>query len=88
MSIQDELTVYRSLANREFTYIIEGAKLPDPNKFWEMNGQRLKQLNKLVRKFLISPATSVPSDSEVRSRHLAALLISLGNNVRDCLHKM
>lgn len=63
MSIQDELTVYRSLANREFTDIIEGAKMPDPNKFWEVNGQRLKQLNKLARKFLISPATSVPSES-------------------------
>lgn len=61
------IALYRSLANREITDIIEDAKLPDPNKFCEINGQRMKRLNKLARKFLTSPIIPVPSESAFSS---------------------
>ena len=62
-SLHDGLAIYRSLANREFIDIVEGKKMPDVNQFWEAHGGRLRILKGLAKKHLISPATSVPSES-------------------------
>lgn len=63
LSFNEELVSYRSLANREFLDILDGRKVADASRFWEIHGDRLKILQKFAKKYLITPATSVPAES-------------------------
>ncbi|CAF4304056.1 unnamed protein product, partial [Rotaria magnacalcarata] len=63
LSINNELSIYRSLAMQEYTDIIEHSKDHDPFGFWNTHGNKLKFLSLLARKHLVVPCTSVPSES-------------------------
>lgn len=63
LTLSEELSTYRSLAIREYNNIIEGGKSHNPMVFWKANEEKLKFLYTLARKYLLTPATSVPSES-------------------------
>ena len=63
LSINKELSTYRSLAMQEFTGILEHSKDYDPFGFWYLHGSKLKFLSPLARKYLVVSCTSVSSES-------------------------
>lgn len=63
LNIADKLSVYRSLAMREYNDIVEKGKEHHVFSFWQRHQSQLKCLASLARKHLITPATSVPSES-------------------------
>jgi hypothetical protein len=63
LSVTDELVLYRSLATKEYSDITDREKEHDPIRFWNEHKQQLPFLGALARKYLIAPATSVPSES-------------------------
>ena len=62
LSITNELSIYRSLALQEYNDIVEHSKEHDPFRFWNLHSSKMKFLSTLVRKLLIVPITSVPSE--------------------------
>ena len=62
-SINDELVLYRTLATKEFNEITEHDKEHDLFRFWSEHEREFPILGPLARKHLITPATSVPSES-------------------------
>ena len=63
LNVADELAVYRSLAMREYNDIVEKGKEHNVFSFWQCHQSQLECLALLARKHLITPATSVPSES-------------------------
>ena len=63
LSIANKLSLYRSLALREFDDVIQNNKWYDPFLFWNTNSNKLKFLSSLARRHLIVSSTSVSSES-------------------------
>jgi hypothetical protein len=63
LSIREEIANYRSLASKEYSEIVENGKEPNAIRFWQTNAPHLTSLYGLAKKYLASPATSVPSES-------------------------
>lgn len=63
LSIEEQLALYRSLASREYTDIVEHGKIHDSFEFWNRFDNKLPLLAFFARQRLIVPATSVPSES-------------------------
>ncbi|CAF1428121.1 unnamed protein product [Adineta ricciae] len=61
--MMEEMSVYRSLAQREYNSIINGEKHSNAMEFWNMHRVQLKYLYKYATHHLVSPATSVASES-------------------------
>ncbi|CAF2972075.1 unnamed protein product, partial [Rotaria sp. Silwood2] len=62
-SIADELFLYKSLATKEVKKIVDNNLNPDASEFWRIFGNQMPQLKNLAKRFLCTPATSVPSES-------------------------
>ncbi|CAF3016075.1 unnamed protein product, partial [Rotaria sp. Silwood2] len=58
----EEISVYRSLAQREYNSIINAEKNSNVMKFWNIHRIQLKRLYKYAAYHIASPATSVASE--------------------------
>ncbi|CAF1508149.1 unnamed protein product, partial [Adineta ricciae] len=61
--LNEELVAYRSLAQKEFNAVVEDDKNYDVMEFWEQNRSELNGLFKIACGHLVTPATSVASES-------------------------
>ncbi|CAF0858649.1 unnamed protein product [Adineta steineri] len=61
--LMDEISVYRSLAQREYNSIVHEEKYPNAMNFWNVHRIQLKNLYKLATYHLVTSATSVASES-------------------------
>ncbi|CAF4200972.1 unnamed protein product, partial [Adineta steineri] len=61
--VMEEISVYRSLAQREYNSIVHEEKYPNAMNFWNVHRIQLKNLYKLTTYHLVTPATSVASES-------------------------
>ncbi|CAF1288942.1 unnamed protein product [Rotaria sordida] len=59
----EEISVYKSLAQREYNSIISGEKNSNVMEFWDTHRIQLKRLYRYVVHHIVSPATSVASES-------------------------
>ncbi|CAF4309180.1 unnamed protein product, partial [Rotaria magnacalcarata] len=61
--LMEEMSVYRSLAQREYNSIVNDEKYSNPMEFWNMHRSQFKYLYKYATYHLVTPATSVASES-------------------------